>query len=126
MRNASAGRVDGSSLGGWRDEPRFRLERIRPALNERRYYELDVTPDLFGGAALLRRWGRIGRPGRVRLDLHGGRDEAERGLVRLLRAKIRRGYAVCHGDLAGLDIPVTPAPAWRDAMDDSDDPPVLL
>ena len=34
--------------------------RVRPHLNEWRFYRLEVWPDLFGCALLLYQWGRIG------------------------------------------------------------------
>ncbi|WP_371418013.1 WGR domain-containing protein [Acidisoma sp. L85] len=37
--------------------------RIRPDLNEWRYYRMEVWPDLFGRALLMRQWGRIGTNG---------------------------------------------------------------
>jgi predicted DNA-binding WGR domain protein len=39
------------------------LYRIDPARNMRRFYALDVQPDLFGGFAVVKEWGRIGRAG---------------------------------------------------------------
>jgi predicted DNA-binding WGR domain protein len=36
------------------------LARIRPEKNERRFYHLEIWPDLFGRTQLVRRWGRIG------------------------------------------------------------------
>jgi hypothetical protein len=36
------------------------LNRIDPARNMRRFYSLDVQPDLFGGFAVVKEWGRIG------------------------------------------------------------------
>ncbi len=39
------------------------LVRIRPALNEWRFYRMEVWPDLFGRALLMRQWGRIGTEG---------------------------------------------------------------
>jgi hypothetical protein len=44
------------------------LHRIDPARNMRRFYRLDVQPDLFGLWLLMREWGRIGRPGQTRED----------------------------------------------------------
>jgi hypothetical protein len=35
------------------------LRRIDPARNMRRFYRLDIQPDLFGGVLLVK-WGRIG------------------------------------------------------------------
>ena len=62
------------------------LIRIDPARNAYRYYRLALWPDLFGGMALVREWGRL------RLDLHPDEDAARRALERLVRAKCRRGY----------------------------------
>ena len=44
------------------------LVRIRPAVNEWRYYRMEIWPDLFGGALLVDQWGRIGTEGHRRLD----------------------------------------------------------
>jgi predicted DNA-binding WGR domain protein len=68
------------------------LSRIRPELNEWRYYRLEVWPDLFGGALLLRHWGRIGTAGRQRLDVHSDAGAAVNALAAIMRAKSRRGY----------------------------------
>jgi predicted DNA-binding WGR domain protein len=38
--------------------PALELRRIDPARNMRRFYRLDMQPDLFGGVLLLRQWGR--------------------------------------------------------------------
>ena len=40
------------------------LTKIDAARNLARFYSLDLQPDLFGGWALVRRWGRIGRGAR--------------------------------------------------------------
>lgn len=69
-----------------------RLHRIRPDRNEWRYYAMSIQPDLFGGAALVRRWGRIGRPGRMQLDLHADEGAAANALAALVRRRLRRGY----------------------------------
>jgi predicted DNA-binding WGR domain protein len=68
------------------------LIRIRPARNEWRYYALEIHPDLFGGALLLRHWGRLGTAGRWRLDAYPDEAAAAAGLVRLATAKRRRFY----------------------------------
>jgi predicted DNA-binding WGR domain protein len=41
------------------------LYRIDPARNMRRFYQIDIQPELFGGFLLLKQWGRIGASGRV-------------------------------------------------------------
>jgi predicted DNA-binding WGR domain protein len=68
------------------------LVRIRPAMNEWRYYRMEVWPDLFGRALLVRQWGRIGAEGRRRLDPHPDAGAAINALADILRAKRRRGY----------------------------------
>ncbi|MGH7050533.1 MAG: WGR domain-containing protein [Acetobacteraceae bacterium] len=68
------------------------LFRIRPERNEWRYYRLAVWSDLFGRALLARHWGRIGTPGRIRLDPHADAGAAPNALARLARTKRRRGY----------------------------------
>ncbi len=68
------------------------LRRVAPARNMRRFYSLDVERDLFGKVVLVRRWGRIGTSGRVRLDEFGAEGEAKAAMHRLELRKVRRGY----------------------------------
>ena len=57
-----------------------------------RYYHLAVAPDLFGGFALTRSWGRIGRSCRTRVELHPT-EAAALGALDVWRVrKRRRGY----------------------------------
>jgi predicted DNA-binding WGR domain protein len=41
------------------------LRRVDPARNMRRFYRLDVQPDLFGCVLLVKEWGRIGAHGHM-------------------------------------------------------------
>ena len=68
------------------------LTRIRPDRNEWRFYRMEVWPDLFGRALLVRQWGRIGTEGRRRLDPHPDAGAAVNALADLARRKRRRGY----------------------------------
>jgi predicted DNA-binding WGR domain protein len=68
------------------------LIRVRPERNEWRFYRMEVWPDLFGRALLVRQWGRIGTEGRRRLDPHPDPGAAINGLARLAGRKRRRGY----------------------------------
>ena len=83
------------------------LARIRPALNEWRFYRMEVWPDLFGRALLMRQWVRIGTEGARRLDPYPAPDAAinalaqlalaqlalaQLALAQLATAKRRRGY----------------------------------
>jgi predicted DNA-binding WGR domain protein len=69
------------------------LRRIEPEENMRRFYRLDVQPDLFGGWSLFKEFGRIGSPGRVRYAPYPTQDAAIAALGKQRHAKERRGYA---------------------------------
>ena len=66
------------------------LTRIEPAANMERFYALQIAPDLFGGFALTRSWGRIGRTCAVRIELHDTESTAIGALARW-RGRGRRG-----------------------------------
>ena len=68
------------------------LHRIDPARNMARFYRLSSTPSLFGDICLVREWGRIGRPGRIRIDLYKAVEEARAARAALSREKRQRGY----------------------------------
>ncbi|MBU2147019.1 MAG: WGR domain-containing protein [Alphaproteobacteria bacterium] len=68
------------------------LHRIDPARNMARFYRLSSTPSLFGDICLVREWGRIGRPGRIRIDLYKAVEEAMVAREALSRVKRQRGY----------------------------------
>ncbi len=68
------------------------LARVKPEKNVWRYYRVEVWPDLFGRALLMRQWGRIGTEGRRRLDPYPDAGAATNALAALVRAKRRRGY----------------------------------
>ena len=72
------------------------LVRVGPEKNAWRYYRIDVWPDLFGRALLVRHWGCTGMRGRVRLDPHPDPGAALNALARLVHRKCRRGYIVRH------------------------------
>ncbi|MFC3722013.1 WGR domain-containing protein [Neoaquamicrobium sediminum] len=69
------------------------LRRIDPSRNMRRFYVLAVQPTLFGGASVIRHWGRIGTNGQAKIETFDRPDEADGAFMRLARAKRRRGYA---------------------------------
>ena len=52
------------------------LHRTAPAKNMRRFYRMDVQPDLFGAWCFIREWGRIGRAGQVRMVSYATAAEA--------------------------------------------------
>ncbi|MDI4655859.1 MULTISPECIES: WGR domain-containing protein [Xanthobacter] len=68
------------------------LRRIDPAQNMRRYYTLSLQPTLFGGATVIRNWGRIGTNGQSMMETFDQPEEAVGAFSRLARTKRRRGY----------------------------------
>jgi predicted DNA-binding WGR domain protein len=68
------------------------LQRIDPTQNMRRFYTLAIQPTLFGGASVIRNWGRIGTNGQSMMETFDSEDEAAAASLRLERAKRRRGY----------------------------------
>lgn len=68
------------------------LRRIDPTRNMRRFYVLAVQPTLFGGASVIRNWGRIGTNGQSMMQTFDVPDEANGACERLERRKRRRGY----------------------------------
>lgn len=68
------------------------LRRIDLSQNMRRFYSLSIQPTLFGGASLVRDWGRIGTRGQSMIETFDASDEADNAMMRLERTKRRRGY----------------------------------
>ena len=61
-----------------------KLRRIDSAKNMRRFYLMTVQRDLFGGATLIKEWGRIGSAGKLQRDHHPDEGWTCRGIVPLL------------------------------------------
>lgn len=68
------------------------LRRIDPSRNMRRFYTLAIQPTLFGGASVVRHWGRIGTNGRSKMETFDNDGDAANVSIRLERTKRRRGY----------------------------------
>lgn len=68
------------------------MRRIDPTRNMRRVYRLSVHHDLFGGASLVREWGRIGFRGQIMIETHADEGKAITVLMKLAAVKKRRGY----------------------------------
>jgi predicted DNA-binding WGR domain protein len=67
------------------------IHRRNPARNEARFYAVSLQADLLEGWSVVREWGRIGRPGRVRVDRHGDAVPAQAAAERVVRRKRGRG-----------------------------------
>jgi len=70
----------------------LQMRRIDPVYNMRRFYRMSIQPDLFGGASLVREWGRIGARGQMMVENHPDEGEAITALIQLAAVKKRRGY----------------------------------
>ncbi|MGV1952617.1 WGR domain-containing protein [Agrobacterium vitis] len=70
----------------------IQLRRIDPSQNMRRFYTLALQPTLFGGASVIRNWGRIGTTGQTMIETFDRKEDAQRVLLRLERTKRKRGY----------------------------------
>ena len=68
------------------------LRKVDPSRNMARLSSIEVERDLLGAVVLVRRWGRIGTAGKIRLDEYGGEGEAHAALQALQTAKNRKGY----------------------------------
>lgn len=73
---------------------RLKLRRIDPIQKMRRFYLLTVQRDLFGGATLVREWGRIGFGGKLKISHHADEGQAVNALAILAQQKFKRGYRV--------------------------------
>ena len=67
------------------------LEKHNLKKNLHRFYAISVMPSLFGWS-VIRRWGRIGNYGRLRIDLYDDLESAQMGFEKKEREKLRRGY----------------------------------
>lgn len=72
----------------------FRLycQRVDPARNMARYYALSIQPTLFGEAAVVRRWGRIGSHGAEKSEVFATEREAAIHFLAMVRRKRQKGY----------------------------------
>jgi len=77
--------------------PVLELHRIDTVRNMRRFYRLDMQPDLFGGVFLVRQWGRIGTRGRIVAERFDDATLAAVAMQRQAERKKRRGYSPCVG-----------------------------
>jgi predicted DNA-binding WGR domain protein len=68
------------------------LHRRDPTRNMARFYAMAYQGDLLDGWGLVREWGRIGGPGRVRVDPHGELETARMAAEQLGVRKRKRGY----------------------------------
>jgi len=70
------------------------LHRIIPEENMWRFYSMNIEPDLFGGAVLVREYGRIGSSGQRRQERFDDAGQAAQALAGHMRRKVKRGYRI--------------------------------
>lgn len=71
---------------------RIYLQHHDPGKNLHRFYQMFVTPGIFGDWLLVREWGRAGSPGTVRKDWFKSEEEAIAVQISLCNAKRKKGY----------------------------------
>lgn len=59
-----------------------------------KFYHLMLQQDLLDGWVIIREWGYQGAPGRIRRDVYQEYDEAQRALLGIRDAQLKRGYRV--------------------------------
>lgn len=80
---------------------------IKPELNRRRFYRLEVAPGLFS-PIVIRSWGRIGCRVRVKIYYHDDIESALADANSVYRRKLRRGYTETRESLVEGKVPVHP------------------
>jgi predicted DNA-binding WGR domain protein len=71
---------------------RLQFVCIDQSRNRYRFYTLVWQPSLFGGGALIRLWGRLGRRGRSLMTFYADRETARPLIQQLVRRRLRHGY----------------------------------
>ncbi len=61
-----------------------------------RFYQLLLQEDLINGWTLVREWGQQGLAGRVKKDHFPNREDAQRALLKVRDAQVKRGYRVVY------------------------------
>ena len=74
----------------------MRIYMQTPVMDDKppRYYQLHLQEDLLEGWSVIREWGQQGSPGRVKRNHFPNRDEAERAMLMIRDAQVKRGYKV--------------------------------
>jgi predicted DNA-binding WGR domain protein len=68
------------------------LTNINAGRNKHRFYMVHVAQNLFSEWSVIREWGRIGSPGRLRCDTFKSESQAREAERRSLRLRERHGY----------------------------------
>lgn len=71
---------------------RIYLKRHDDEKNMHRFYQMFVTPGIFGDWSLITEWGRIGSPGTIRKKWFATEEEALQAANTLRITKCKKGY----------------------------------
>lgn len=71
-----------------------RFERIEPAKNAYRFYQINWQPTLFEEWAVVRIYGRKGQPKRMIATSYASLEEAWPFIRKLVKIRLRHGYRV--------------------------------
>lgn len=75
------------------------LEHHDPDKNMHRFYQMYVTPGIFGDWSLVKEWGRKGSLGTVRKDWFDSEEEARMAGEKLKALKVKKGYQSILSDM---------------------------
>lgn len=68
------------------------MRRVDGSKNMNRFYLMTVQRDLFGGAMLIKEWGRIGSSDQIQVNHHEDEGQAVDALAKAASVKRKRGY----------------------------------
>lgn len=74
------------------------MERHDPDKNMHRFYQLYITPGIFGDWSLVKEWGRQSSPGTVRKEWFATEAEAISAGQKLAEVKQKKGYQLIRSD----------------------------
>ncbi len=70
------------------------LERHDSLKNMHRFYQITVSPGVFGEWSLVREWGRKGSPGTVNKTWFQSESDAKSAGEEIMKAKQKKGYQI--------------------------------
>ena len=73
---------------------RVRFVSLDPAKNRARCYTITWQPALWGGGAIVRRWGRLGGQGRALIAFSPDWASTQASVERQIQRRLGRGYQV--------------------------------
>lgn len=75
---------------------RVYMQTMADADQAPRFYQLVLQEDLLNGWTLVREWGHQGSSGRVKKDHFASKEEAQKALLKVRDAQLKRGFRVVY------------------------------